>query len=44
MQEPERPAPGNWPAPIDEKRATATRGTLERALNAILAWIANKKP
>jgi formiminoglutamase len=44
MQEPERPAPGNWPAPIDEKRATATRATLERALEAILAWIADKKP
>jgi N-formylglutamate deformylase len=36
MQEPERPAPNNWPAPIDEQRATATRATIKRVLAAIL--------
>jgi N-formylglutamate deformylase len=37
MREPERPAPGNWPTPIDEKRATPTRDTLKRVLEAILS-------
>jgi formiminoglutamase len=44
MQEPERPAPDNWPAPIDQARADATRGTLKRVLEAILAGIADEKP
>jgi N-formylglutamate deformylase len=43
MQEPERPAVDNWPAPIDEKRACSTRATLNRVLEAILAWIAGGK-
>jgi N-formylglutamate deformylase len=37
MQEPERPSPGNWPMPIDEKRAAPTRDTLKRVLEAILS-------
>ena len=36
MHEPERPAPDNWPTPIDEERATATRDTIKRVLEAIL--------
>ena len=36
MQEPERPAPENWPTPIDEKRAAPTRATIKRVLEAIL--------
>jgi N-formylglutamate deformylase len=36
VREPERPAPENWPAPIDEERATATRATLKRVLEAML--------
>jgi N-formylglutamate deformylase len=36
MSEPERPAPDNWPAPIDEARARPTRATLKRVLEAIL--------
>jgi N-formylglutamate deformylase len=36
MSEPERPSPDNWPAPIDEARARATRATLKRVLEAIL--------
>jgi N-formylglutamate deformylase len=43
MQEPERPAVDNWPAPIDEERACSTRATLNRVLEAILAWIAGGK-
>jgi N-formylglutamate deformylase len=39
MREPERPAPGNWPTPIDEKSATPTRDTLKRVLEAILSEI-----
>jgi N-formylglutamate deformylase len=39
MQEPERPAPDNWPAPIDEERATATRATIKRVLEAILSGV-----
>ena len=39
MQEPERPAPDNWPTPIDEKRATPTRATLKRVLEAILSGV-----
>ena len=44
MQEPERPARENWPTRIDEKRAAATRATLKRVLEAILARIADEKP
>ncbi len=36
MEEPERPTPDNWPAPIDEARARSTRATLKRVLKAIL--------
>jgi N-formylglutamate deformylase len=43
MHEPERPTPGNWPTPIDENRATATRATIERVLEAILAWLTDQK-
>jgi formiminoglutamase len=44
MHEPERPAPENWPTPIDEKRAAPTRATIRRVLEAILARIADEKP
>ncbi|HEY5204486.1 MAG TPA: N-formylglutamate deformylase [Roseiarcus sp.] len=36
MQEPDRPAPENWPAHLDEKRAAPTRATLKRVLETIL--------
>src|SRR5271155_219840 len=36
MQEPDHPAPENWPAPIDEVRAAPTRATIKRTLEAIL--------
>ena len=36
MEEPARPAPENWPAPIDEERARATRATIKRVLEAML--------
>ena len=36
MDEPERPAPENWPTPIDEKRAAPTRATIRRVLEAML--------
>jgi N-formylglutamate deformylase len=39
MHEPERPAPENWPAPIDDKRATPTGATLKRVLEAILSQV-----
>ena len=39
MHEPELPAPGNWPTPIDEARAAPTRATIRRVLEAILAWV-----
>jgi len=39
MQEPERPAPDNWPAPIDQERAAPTRATLRRVLEAILSEV-----
>jgi N-formylglutamate deformylase len=39
MDEPEWPAPGNWPTPIDEARAAPTRATIRRVLEAILAWV-----
>lgn len=39
MREPERPAPVNWPTPIDEKRATTTRATIRRVLGAILSEV-----
>ena len=41
MQEPDHPAPENWPTPIDEKRAAATRATLKRVLEAILSQISD---
>jgi N-formylglutamate deformylase len=41
MHEPERPTTENWPAPLDPKRANATRATLWRVLETILAWIAD---
>jgi len=37
MQEPERPTLGNWPTPIDEKRAAPTRATIKRVLEAVLS-------
>jgi N-formylglutamate deformylase len=37
MHEPKRPAPKNWPTPIDEQRATPTRATLKHVLEAILS-------
>ncbi len=36
MDEPKRPAPGNWPTPIDEARAAPTRATIQRVLEAML--------
>jgi formiminoglutamase len=39
MHEPERAAPDNWPTPIDEKRAAATRATINRVLEAVLAHV-----
>jgi N-formylglutamate deformylase len=39
MHEPERPAPGNWPTRIDEKRASATRATIRRVLETMLEWV-----
>ena len=39
MDEPKRPAPGNWPTPIDEARAAPTRATIKRVLEAILEWV-----
>jgi formiminoglutamase len=39
MEEPERVDESNWPTPLDESRAAATRATLKRVLEAALAWI-----
>lgn len=39
MHEPDHPAPGNWPTPIDEKRAAPTRATIKRVLEAILSEV-----
>jgi N-formylglutamate deformylase len=39
MHEPERPAPDNWPTPIDENRAAPTRATIKRVLEAILSEV-----
>jgi N-formylglutamate deformylase len=39
MREPERPGPENWPTPIDEERATPTRATIKRVLEAILSEV-----
>ena len=39
MEEPERPALKNWPTPIDEQRATATRVTIKRVLETILEHV-----
>jgi formiminoglutamase len=39
MREPERPAPENWPTPIDERRAAPTRSTIKRVLEAILSEV-----
>ena len=44
MREPDRPTAENWPAPIDDERASATRATLRRVLDAILARIAVRTP
>jgi N-formylglutamate deformylase len=44
MREPQRPAPDNWPTPIDQKRAAPTRATIKRVLEAILERIAAAKP
>jgi N-formylglutamate deformylase len=41
MQEPELPAPVNWPAPIDEQRAARTRATIKRVLEAILSEVSS---
>jgi N-formylglutamate deformylase len=41
MHEPERPAPDNWPTPIDEKRAAPTRATIKRVLEAILSEVSH---
>jgi N-formylglutamate deformylase len=41
VHEPERPAPNNWPTPIDEKRAAPTRATIKRVLEAILSEVSN---
>jgi N-formylglutamate deformylase len=38
MREPERPAPDNWPGPIEEKRAAPTRATIKRLLETIVEW------
>ena len=42
MREPERPAPENWPTPIDEKRATPTRATITRLLETILSEVGGR--
>jgi N-formylglutamate deformylase len=39
MQEPERPAPENWPTPIDDERASPTRATIKRVLETILSQV-----
>jgi formiminoglutamase len=39
MNEPERPAPDNWPTVIDEQRAARTRATLRRVLEAVLSRV-----
>ena len=39
VQEPEHPAPDNWPAPIDEAHARSTRATLKRVLQTILSGV-----
>ncbi|HEY1779715.1 MAG TPA: N-formylglutamate deformylase [Roseiarcus sp.] len=39
MDEPEHPAHGNWPTPIDEARAAPTRATIKRVLEAMLEHV-----
>jgi formiminoglutamase len=39
MHEPERPAPGNWPTPIDQKRAAPTRATIKRVLEVMISEV-----
>jgi N-formylglutamate deformylase len=39
MAEPDRPTPRDWPQPIEEVRAKATRATLRRVLETVLARI-----
>jgi N-formylglutamate deformylase len=39
MSESERLRPENWPAPIDEQRAAATRATIKPVLEAILSEV-----
>jgi formiminoglutamase len=39
MQEPEHPAPDNWPTPVDYKRAAPTRATIKRVLETMLSEV-----
>jgi N-formylglutamate deformylase len=39
MHEPERPTPENWPTPIQEQRAAATRATIKHVLGEILEHV-----
>lgn len=41
MQEPQNVDGESWPAPLDPKRADATRATLRRVFETMLAWIRN---
>ncbi len=40
MREPEKPDEENWPTPLDPARADATRATLRKVLETMLAWVA----
>jgi N-formylglutamate deformylase len=42
MREPDRPAPDNWPTPIDAKRAVPTRATIARLLETILSEVRDR--
>jgi len=44
MEEPEWPAPDNWPQPIDATRAAVTRATLRKVLETILEGVRNPRP
>ena len=44
MEEPEWPAPDNWPQPIDATRAAVTRATLRKFLETILEGVRNPRP
>ena len=39
MREPDAIDSANWPAPIDEDRAAATRATLNKIFDTLLAWV-----